>query len=265
MNARVIACYNLKGGVGKSTAAVNLSYAAAAAGRQVLLWDLDPQAAASFYFRVKPKIRGGAKQLIKSRRKLQDFIKATNYPGLELMPADFSYRNLDQYLGRKRRWAGRLAELVAPVRNEYDFIFLDCPPAISIVSENIFLAADVLLIPLIPTFLSLRVYERLKDWFGKHPEFEARLLPFFSMVDRRRRLHRDIMAGVVRDHPEVLDASISYSAVVERMGHFRAPLQVFAPCSETSASFTALWREVHDRIGPEEGEKGGIPDGNRPV
>ena len=265
MNARIVACYNLKGGVGKTTAAVNLAYAAAIGGRQTLLWDLDPQAAATWFFRVRPKIRGGAKKLIKGRSEPQDFIKATNYPGLDLMPADFSYRNLDQYLSRKKRWAGRLAELVLPVRREYDFVFLDCAPAISIVSENIFRAADVLLIPLIPTFLSVRVYERLKTWFGKHAEFQVRLLPFFSMVDRRRRLHRDLMENMVRDHPEVLQASISYAAVVEHMGRVRAPLPVFAPGSEITASFTALWLEVQDRIGRKERENMAIPDGNRPA
>ncbi len=264
MNARILACYNLKGGVGKTTAAVNLAYAAAAGGSQVLLWDLDPQAAATWFFRVQPKIRGGARRLIKGRRELQDFIKATNYPGLDLMPADFSCRNLDQYLSKKKKWAGRLAELVAPVRGEYDYVFLDCAPAISIVSENIFRAADVLLIPLIPTTLSVRVYERLKIWFGKHPEFQVRLLPFFSMVDRRRRLHRELMESVSRDHPEVLRTSISYAAAVERMGQLRAPLPVCAPGSEACTSFSALWEEVRSRILPEKPEIMGIPDGNPP-
>ena len=151
------------------------------------------------------------------------------------------------------------------MRGEFDHVFLDCAPAISIVSENVFRAADVLLIPLIPTYLSLRVYERLKSWFGKHPEFQVRLLPFFSMVDRRRRLHRDIMLNMPQDHPEVLNISIGYSAVVERMGEFRAPLAVCAPGSESSASFAALWREVQGRMGLEKREIMGLADGNHPI
>jgi cellulose biosynthesis protein BcsQ len=65
MTGRVLACYNLKGGVGKTTAAVNLGYAAASSGRRVLLWDMDPQAAATFLFRIKPRVSGGGKGLLK--------------------------------------------------------------------------------------------------------------------------------------------------------------------------------------------------------
>ncbi|MBI1732553.1 MAG: ParA family protein [Gammaproteobacteria bacterium] len=260
MTGRVLACYNLKGGVGKTTAAVNLAYAASSAGSTTLLWDLDPQAAATFFFRIKPKVRGGGKELLKGRSELKDFIKATNYPGLDLMPADFSYRKLERQLAAKRKRAGRLAKLIVPVRHEYDHVILDCPPALSLVSENVFRAADTLLIPLIPTYLSVRVYERLKTWFLKHVEFEVRLLPFFSMADRRRRVHRETMEQAARNHPELLNTRIWYSAAVERMGRHRAPLQVCAPGSEISAAFNTLWREVQERIEPEPRKVASDPD-----
>lgn len=248
MNARVLACYHLKGGVGKTAAAVNLAYSAAARGRRVLIWDLDPQAAATFYYRIEPGIRGGAKKLVGGKRELQDFIKATNYPNLELMPADFSYRNLDLYLARRKRSGERLARLLDPVRAEYEWIILDCPPGISLVSENVFRAAQALLIPLIPTTLSTRAYELLQRWFAKRPELGVRLLPFFSMVDRRRKLHKEVLEGFGRDHPELLRTSIGYSSMVELMGRQRAPLQCFAASSEPARAFDALWDEIEARL-----------------
>lgn len=249
MNAKVLACYNLKGGVGKTTAAVNLAYAASQRSRRILLWDLDPQGAATYFLRVKPKVKGGGKKLISGKRELADFIKATNYRNLDLMPADFSYRNLDLYLKKKHKIRDRLARLILPVRHEYDYVILDCPPGISLLSENIFCAAEVLVVPLIPTYLSIRVYEKLQEYFGKRTEFDLQMMPFFSMVDRRRRLHRDIVEVFAHDHPEVLRTPVGYSACVELMGRHRAPLQVFAHSTEPAQAFDALWKELSARLG----------------
>ena len=263
MGARVLASYNLKGGVGKTAAAVNLAYSAAQRGRRVLLWDLDPQAAATFYFRVEAGFKGGAKKLVSEKRELRDFIKATNYPGLDLMPADFSYRNLDLYLARRKKSEARLGRLLDPVRDEYDLVILDCAPGISLVSENVFRAADALLMPLIPTFLSTRAYERLQRYFRKRPEITAQLLPFFSMVDRRRNLHKDVMESFARAHPEALRAFIGYASMVELMGRFRAPLQTYAASSEPARAFDALWLEIESRLALKEAPEGragvGIP------
>jgi cellulose biosynthesis protein BcsQ len=263
MRARVLASYNLKGGVGKTAAAVNLAYSGARRGRRVLLWDLDPQAAATFYFRIEPGFKGGAKKLVNEKRELADFIKATNYPNLDLMPADFSYRNLDIYFARRKKAEDRLGRLLDPVRGEYDIILLDCAPGISLVSENVFRASDALLMPLIPTFLSTRAYERLERYFAKRPEISVRLLPFFSMVDRRRKLHKEVMESFARAHPEALQACIGYASMVELMGRFRAPLQTYAAASEPARAFDALWLEVESRLdlgAPPAGSAGvGIP------
>ena len=248
MRGKVLASFNLKGGVGKTATAVNLAYAAAVSGRRVLLWDLDPQAAATYYYRVKPRIRGGGKGLVKKPASLTDFIKETDYPGLDLMPADFSYRNLDLYLGRKKKWTGRLAQLITPLRGDYDFVFLDCPPGVSLVSENIFAATDVLVMPLVPTFLSLRVYERLQKYFSRHAEYRALMLPFFAMVDRRRKLHRDIVASFTTNNAESLKTIVCYASVVEQMGRYRAPLQAFAGKSEAAECYDRLWDEITTRL-----------------
>ena len=102
---RIYATYNIKGGVGKTTTAVNLAYLAAESGLRTVLWDLDPQGAASFMFRVKPRVKGGGKALILGKRSLDETIKGTDFDNLDLIPADFTYRNMDLLLdsGARRR------------------------------------------------------------------------------------------------------------------------------------------------------------------
>src|SRR5216684_9315022 len=120
---KILATYNIKGGVGKTTTAVNLSYLAAQDGLRVLLWDLDPQAAASFLFRIRPRVKGGGKALIRGTRSIDDAIKATDFDNLDLLPADFTYRNLDLLLDAAKKPARRLTTLLAPLRADYDVIF----------------------------------------------------------------------------------------------------------------------------------------------
>jgi cellulose biosynthesis protein BcsQ len=106
---RIYATYNIKGGVGKTTTAVNLAYLAAESGLRTVLWDLDPQGAASFMFRVKPKVKGGGRALISGKRPLDDAIKGTDFDNLDLIPADFTYRPAARPAeGRVRRRLPRL-------------------------------------------------------------------------------------------------------------------------------------------------------------
>ena len=164
---KVIACYNIKGGVGKTASAVNLAYLSAQEGNSTLVWDLDPQGASSFYFRIKPKVKVGAQGLLRRKRVLDDVIKATDYDRLDLIPADFSYRNMDLTLERFRKSSTRLRKLIEPVQADYDYLFLDCPPNISLVSENVFQAAEVMLVPTIPTTLSIRTLYQLLRFCDK--------------------------------------------------------------------------------------------------
>ena len=242
---RIIGCYNIKGGVGKTATAVNLAYAAAREGRRTLVWDLDPQGAATYYFRIKPKVKGGTKALVKGKQELDDLVKGTDFENLDLLPADFSYRNMDLVLEDNKKPTKQLLRLLLPLTEEYDYIFLDCPPSISLVSENIFRAADLLLVPLIPTTLSARTLEQLMEFLEGHATLaDVTLMPFFSMVDRRKRMHVDLMAELPERYPAFLKASIPYAADVERMGIHRMPVAAYAPANPAATAYEALWREV---------------------
>ena len=244
----VIATFNLKGGVGKTAAAVNLAYIAASGGQRTLLWDLDAQGAASFYLRARPRIEGGAAALLADKHGLGRAIRATDYPGLDLIPADFSYRNLDLELTDYKKSTRRLPRLLRAVLNDYDLVFLDCAPSMSVLAENVFNMADVLLVPLIPTHLSLRAFEQLLAFQTEHAHNDAIVLPFFSMVDRRKNLHRESIIEFARQHPELLRSFVPYASDIERMGEHRAPVNVYADNSPGGRAFRALWAALSARL-----------------
>ena len=249
---RVVATYNIKGGVGKTSAAVNLGYLAARDGLRTLLWDLDPQGSATYLLRVKPKVKGGGKALVAGRRSLGQAIKETDFDRLDLMPADFSYRNLDLDLDSTKRPTDRLRRLVAPVRDEYDLVILDCPPSVSLVSENVVRASDVLLVPLIPAVLSLRTFDQLTDFVDGLRGRRPRLMAFLSMVDRRKSAHRELAERLPLERSFMVPEVIPNLAVVEQMARRRAPVPDFAPRSPATAAYEALWVRVRsclDEIG----------------
>jgi cellulose biosynthesis protein BcsQ len=239
---KTYATYNIKGGVGKTTAAVNLAYLSATDARRTLLWDLDPQGAASFLFRIKPRVKGGGKALIRGTRALDGAIKGTDFDALDLLPADFTYRNMDLLLDRSS--PARIAELLEPLAAEYDAVFLDCPPSISLVSESVFEAADALLVPLVPATLSSRTFDQLRAVVTGGPQ----VLAFFSMVDGRRRLHREVMERLAAERDGVLATAIPAAADVERMGLHRSVIADFAPRSRAARAYEALWMEVRSRV-----------------
>jgi chromosome partitioning protein len=238
--SKVLATYNVKGGVGKTSAAVNLAYLAARGGSRTLLWDLDPQGASTYLFRVKPKVRGGGRNLVRLKTDVDDVIKGTDYELLDLLPADFSYRHMDLALDSTKRPTSRLSKVIKPLRDEYEWIFLDCPPSISLVSESVFDAADALLVPIIPATLSSRTFDQLTKLVQGGPQ----VLAFFSMVDGRKTLHREVMEELRGEHSGVLEASIPASADVERMGSRRTVIAEFAPRSRAALAYESLWEEV---------------------
>ena len=246
----VVALYNIKGGVGKTSAAVNLAWTAADRGARVLLWDLDPQGAASFLLRIKPKVRGGGAKLVRGRSDPAALLKGSDHERLDLLPADFSYRNMDLVLDATKRPTRGLQRVIAPLAADYDYVFLDCPPAISLASESVFAAADVLLVPLIPTPLSLRTFEQLRRFVAEDvPKPRPRIVAFFSMADGRKTLHRAIMDELLAaGDGAVLEAAIPAASDVEKMAVQRCALAGFAPRGRAARAYGALWDELLTRL-----------------
>jgi chromosome partitioning protein len=242
-----IALYNLKGGVGKTACCVNFAYLSASDGYRTLLWDLDPQGSATFYYQVKPKLKGGIKNIITQASELEEAVMSTDYDNLDLIPADQSSRSLDIMLEEMRSSKKKIKHILHEFRKSYDFIFLDCPPGFSVLTENIIQASDVVLMPVIPTTLSVRTYEMVKTYF-KEKELDANELAcFFSMVDIRKNMHNEIMEALYKDK-RFFQSYIPYLSDVEKMGIYQAPVEVFARSSYAAQCYKDLWTEIKEGV-----------------
>lgn len=244
---RVIAVWSIKGGVGKTTTAVALATLAAREGLRTLVWDLDPQGALSHWFRVVPRGRRAPRKLISKGTPLAELVRGSDLPNLDILPADLSHRALEAVLARRRRPAARLALKLAPLADGYDWVFLDCAPSVTLVSEAVLAAATAVLVPVVPSSLSLRTLEQMRQFAGEVGAAEVPLLPFLSMVDRRRRLHRDNALALV-GAGEFLEAAIPSSSAVERAAETLTPVPLAAPSSPAARAYAALWRELQQRL-----------------
>lgn len=240
---KTLAIYNVKGGVGKTAAAVNLAALAAASGLPTLLWDLDPQGAASWYLHADGG-RSPEKSVWRGDKAIGERIVRSPYPGLDVIPSDLGARHLDVWLRKDDDDHGALRALTAPLSERYALLIFDCPPSLSHVADAVFAAADQVLVPVVPTHLSLRALMTLIEYFAANGLPRERLRPFWSMADRRRLLHRLLIETPPKPMRDVCHSVIPYSATIERMGEARAPLAQFAAGTPAAEAYQALWQEL---------------------
>lgn len=245
---KVLALYNIKGGVGKTSTAVNLAWFAANQGQRTLVWDLDAQAAAAWYLGARNKGGGGARRLISGKVALRDQVVASEYQGLSVVPGRHAYRNLDVLINNASKPKRVLSTLLKPLAKQFDLVILDCPPSASALAESILAAADAILVPLVPAPLSLRAWQQVQAFCVDNDLSLKRVHPFFNMVDRRRALHRHWIAEPPAELTQLMASYIPYAAAVERMGISGKPVATFAAKQAVTASYEGLWQELRERF-----------------
>lgn len=241
MSSASIAVYSIKGGVGKTSFAVNFAWAAAReSARRTLLWDLDAQGGASYLIGEDLQTRRNAASVLTRDSEPEKLIRPSHIPGVDLLAADPSLRALDRLffdIGKKKR----LTRLIEKTAKQYDRIILDCPPGLGDTTEQILRAANLVVVPVIPSPLSSRALDALME-FLRGEKRKVAVLPVFSMADRRRNLHKAALA----EHPKW--PIIPYASVVEQMAERRAAIGEFSPSSPAGQGFSALWRAVEHKL-----------------
>ena len=242
-----LALYNLKGGVGKTAATINLAYLAAKEGYKTLVWDMDPQGSSSFYLGAESSVKNESKKLLNSEIGLLEAVQSTAYENLDIIPADLSARQADVLLSEMKQSKRKISTLLGSLKKDYDLVILDCPPGISILHDAIFFGADWILMPNIPTTLSIRSFETVLNYFKENDLDASNLKCFFSMVDHRKNLHHEVMSTFYQDK-YFFKSYIPSLSDVEKMGIHKAPVMEFANSSHAAKSYRELWTEIKEGV-----------------
>lgn len=236
-----LAIFNLKGGVGKTVSAVNLACLAAASGVKTLLWDLDPQASSAWYLGTETENTGGMKRLARGKTAIGELIQHTTIPRLDLLAGGLSSLHLDAFTANHMTLISRLSE---PLAEDYQLLIYDCPAGLQAINMAVLDRANIIAVPMIPTTLSVHTYEVLIRYLAKRGLGGLRLFPFLSQVDRRRKLHRELVEILPGQMRTLLKSTIPYASVVEQMGPQRRPLMLFAPQTPAALAYASLWSEI---------------------
>jgi chromosome partitioning protein len=247
---KIIAIANQKGGVGKTTTAINLSACLAEAGYNTLLIDIDPQAnATSGCGGGSDSLDGSTYEVILGHRRAADVICPTAVPRLFLMPSHIRLAGAEVEMASTIARERQLAQFLAPIRDDYDYIFIDCPPSLGLLTINALTAADSVLVPVQCEYYALEGLGQLHASVGRvqqylNPELEIGGI-LLTMYDERLQLSRHV-AGEVQAHfaDKVYRTAIRRNISLAAAPSFGLPVTHYAPQSSGAFNYRSLGNEV---------------------
>ena len=251
MPGRIFALANQKGGVGKTTTAVNLAACLAEAGERTLVVDLDPQANATSG--LGERANGTSTGDLLDGADLRRIVRHTRFANLDLVPAKPELAGLAVELARHAEGETYLAESLAPAREDYSFVFVDCPPSLGPLTVGALAAADQVIVPIQCEYYAL---EGLTQLLESIERLRARLNPRLSvagmiltMADGRTRLSADVAAEVRRHFGHlVFDAVVPRSVRLAEAPSHGLPITVYDPSSAGADAYYRVAGELVDRI-----------------
>ena len=232
--------------MGKTASAVNLAYLAAKEDYETLIWDLDPQGSgcsSSFYFNIRPTTKKQNEKLLSEKLSVEEAIQPTIYPNLSIIPTDISSNNTNILLNETKQSKKKISSILSSIKKDFDVVILDCPPGLELLHEAVFFGADWILMPNIPTTLSINAFEIVKTHFKENNLDVSKLKSFFSMFDSHKNLHKNIIQQFF-NNKIFFKNFIPYLSDIEQMGIYKAPLETFAKSSYAAACYRSLWEEI---------------------
>lgn len=247
---KIIAVTNQKGGVGKTTTAVNTAAGLGKLGKKVLLVDIDPQGNATSGVGIdKRSVRYSSYNVIIDDIKAKDAIVKTKFEGLELIPSGMELAAAEIELVDMNGREAKLKNALALVKADYDFIFIDCPPSLGLITTNAFCAADTLLVPIQPEYYALEglsqlmgTVRKVKRRYNQYLDIEGVLL---TMYDGRLNLTQQVVEEVKKFFPrKVFSAVIPRGVRLSEAPSFGQPIMYFDKSCKGTASYMELCQEI---------------------
>lgn len=250
---KIISVVNQKGGVGKTTTAINLAAGLSEAGKFVLLVDMDPQGNASSGLGVtKNKVTHGVYEALARSRRLHDIVVNTPHQGLRVAPATPNLAGANVELVSVERREEQLADLLAEAKHGYDYIVIDCPPSLGLLTINSLVAADELLIPVQAEYYALEGLGQLLDTISLvqnniKPELQI-LGAVITMYDKRTRLSEEVMRELYKYFPDTIFRSVIPRTVrLAEAPSFGQSIYHYEPSGKGARAYERLTREILEK------------------
>ena len=252
-STRIFTVANQKGGVGKTTTTVNVAAALAMGGLRVLVIDLDPQGNASTALGVEHRESAGVYEVLMGSAEMVDVVqKVAGFPVLDCVSSNTSLANAEINLVSMVARELQLKEAIESISVNYDYIFIDCPPSLGLLTINAFAASKELLIPIQTEYYALEGLSQLLETYGV---VKKRLNPnlnlstiVLTMFDSRTRLSNDVAANVRSHFPnELIDIPIPRAVRVSEAPSYSQTVMTYDPLSPGAIAYMQVAREIAER------------------